>query len=122
MNIEEIREYCLSLPMATEDMAFGEDHLLFRVCDKIFACLDLDDADQIALKADPDYAIELREHHPEIEPAWHWNKKYWNQIHLNGTLPDDFIHQLVRHSYAEVVAKLPKRTKTTYPELLRIQP
>ena len=117
MNIESIREYCLSLPLATEDMAFGEDILLFRVCGKIFACIGLERPDYFVLKADAEYSIDLRDHHPEIEPAWHWNKKYWNQVSLIGSLSDDFIKSLIRHSYSEVVKKLPKKVRNEYPEI-----
>ena len=79
MNIEEIREYCLSLPMSTEDMPFDDEHLVLRVCGKIFACIALDRPDYFVLKCDPDYAIELRDSYSEIEPAWHWNKRHWNK-------------------------------------------
>ncbi|MBD5225211.1 MAG: MmcQ/YjbR family DNA-binding protein [Bacteroidales bacterium] len=101
MNVEVIREYCLSLPHVTEDMAFGDDHLLFRVFDKIFACLSLDGDDYLALKSDPDNAIDLRERYADITVAPHWNKKYWNQLCLHGSLSDELIKRLVRHSYAE---------------------
>lgn len=121
MDIETVREYCLSLPHATEDMAFGDDCLLFRVCDKIFACVSLNREGYLVVKSDPDYAMELRDSHPGIEPAWHWNKKYWNQLKLNGNLRHDFIYSLIRHSYSEVVKKLPKRIKTEHPELLEIK-
>lgn len=121
MNIETIRDYCLSLPMTSEDMAFGDGFLLLRVCDRIFACLGLEKADYFVLKSDPDRAVELRESFEEIEPAWHWNKKYWIQLHLTGRLSDDLITSLIRHSYSEVVKKLPKRTKTTHPEITEIK-
>lgn len=117
MDIESVREYCLSLPMVTEDMAFGDDNLLFRVCDKIFACLSIDGDNSLALKCDPDYALELRDSHTEITPAWHWNKKYWNQLPVNGTLDTEFIHSLIRHSYSEIIKKLPKKILTAHPEL-----
>lgn len=120
MNIESVREYCLSLPLASEDMAFGEEYLLFRVCGKIFACYGFDREDYFVVKCDSDYAVDLRERYAGIEPAWHWNKKYWNQLHLNGGLDDEFIQSLIRHSYAEVVAKLPKRVKAEHPEILGI--
>lgn len=120
MDIETVREYCLSLPMTTEDMAFGEDLLLFRVCKKIFVCLSLDGEDYMALKCDPDYAIELRDGYAEIEPAFHWNKKYWNQLKIRGTLKSDIIKHLIRHSYSEVVKKLPKKVKTEFPEIMKI--
>ena len=120
MNIEEIREYCLSLPMTSEDMAFGEEYLLQRVCGKIFACIALERSESLVLKCDPAYAVELRERYREIEPAWHWNKRYWNQHSLHGSLTTDFIKSLIRHSYREVVKKLPGRIKTSNPALLEI--
>lgn len=117
MNIEELREYCLSLPYATEDMAFGEECLLLRVFNKIFACIGLERPDYFTLKCDPELALELRERYPEITAAWHWNKKYWNGISLHGSLEKDFIKSLVRHSYSEVVKKLPKSIRTAHPEI-----
>lgn len=84
--------------------------------------MSLVDIDNFVLKCDPDYAIELREQHSEIQPAWHWNKKFWNQMPLNGSLRNDFIQSLIRHSYSEVVKKLPKSLKTEHPALLTILP
>jgi len=121
MEIETIRNYCLSLPLTTEDTAFGEEYLLFRVCDKIFACYGFDREDYFVLKCDPDYALELRDRYPDIEPAWHWNKRYWNQVRLDGELSDDFIEALIRHSYGQVVAKLPLRIKNEHPEIAAIR-
>jgi predicted DNA-binding protein (MmcQ/YjbR family) len=120
MNIESVREYCLSLPMTTEDMAFGDDYLLLRVCNKIFACFSLEREENLTLKCDPDYAIELRDRYSDIEPAWHWNKKYWNQLRLQGGLSDDLVKGLIRHSYSEAVKKLTKKVKTEHPEILEI--
>lgn len=66
MNIEEIRAYCLSKPQATEDFPFDETTLVFRVKNKIFACIGLDNPDWFCMKCDPDYAIELRDRYPAI--------------------------------------------------------
>lgn len=107
--------------MTTEDTAFGEEYLLFRVCGKIFACYGFVREDYFVLKCDPEYALDLRDRHPEIEPAWHWNKKYWNRIRLSGNLPDDFIKSLIRHSYSEAVGKLPKRIKADNPAIEEIR-
>lgn len=117
MDIESIREYCLSLPMTSEDMAFGDEYLLFRVCGKIFACYGFVRDNYFVLKMDPDYAIDMRDRYPEIEPAWHWNKKYWSQLNFRGSLSSDFIKSLICHSYGEVVKKLPQRVKRLYPEI-----
>lgn len=120
MDIESVRDFCLSLPLVTEDMAFGEDLILFRVCDKIFVCLAIDGSDYLALKCNPDYALDLRDRYPEIEPAYHWNKKYWNQVSRNGSLKPDFIKHMIRHSYAEVTKKLPKKVKAEFPEIMEV--
>ena len=117
MNIESAREYCLTLPHVTEDTAFGESYLLLRVFGKIFACIGFDRQDYFVLKCNPDYAIDLRDQYSDIEPAWHWNKKYWNQLRLSGNLQDSFIQSLIRHSYAEVVKKLSKKLKAQYIEI-----
>ncbi|MBD5311310.1 MAG: MmcQ/YjbR family DNA-binding protein [Bacteroides sp.] len=120
MNVEYIRKYCLSLPTTSEDMGFGEEYLLFRVCGKIFACYGFVRENYFVLKVNPDYALDLRDKYIEISPAWHWNKKYWNEVSLYGTLNDDFIKSLIRHCYAEVVKKLPKSTKGQHTEICEI--
>ncbi len=119
MDIEKIREYCLSLPMVTEDMAFGEDHLLFRICNKIFVCLTINGEDIMALKCNPEYSQELRDRYSEISPAYHWNKKYWIQIPVGTGLKTDFLKSLILHSYSEIIRKLPKKILTLYPELIK---
>ncbi|MCQ2345883.1 MAG: MmcQ/YjbR family DNA-binding protein [Paludibacteraceae bacterium] len=115
MNIIEFREHCLSLPYSTEDMPFDDTVVVFRLKGKIFGCISLDQHDRIVLKCDAEYALQLRELHPEIEGAWHWNKKYWNQINLNGNLPDDLLKRLVRHAWDEVNSKLPKKERVDFP-------
>ena len=121
MNIESIREYCLSLPLATEAFPFDERTLAFRIFDKIFACVDLERPEWVTMKCNADYAVELREEHSEIEGAWHWNKKYWNQVNLYGSLEDDFILGLIRHSYSEVVKKLKKQVRMEHPEIMEVK-
>ncbi len=121
MNVEDIRDYCLTLPLATEDFPFDETTLAFRVLGKIFAMIDLENTEWFVLKCDPDYALELRDTHPEIKGAWHMNKKYWNQVSLSGELPDSLIQDLIRHSYAEVVKKMPRKQKNGHAEMLAIR-
>lgn len=121
MNIESLREYCLSLPLATEDFPFDETTLVFRVVGKIFAMTDLDRPDMVSLKCNPDYALQLREEHPEISGAWHMNKKYWNQVNLSGHLEDELVQGLVRHSYAEVVKKLTRKERAEHEEITTVR-
>lgn len=121
MNVESLREYCLSLPLATEDFPFDETTLVFRVVGKIFAMLDLERPDVVSLKCNPDYALQLREEHPEISGAWHMNKKYWNQVNLSGHLEDEFVQGLVCHSYAEVVKKLTRKERAEHEEITTVR-
>ena len=111
MNIEEVRDYCLSLPHTTEDFPFDETTLAFRIEGKIFAMIDLENTQWFVLKCEPEYAIELRDKYPEISGAWHMNKKYWNQLNLFGTLHNELIKNLICHSYNEVIKKLPHKVK-----------
>ena len=83
MNVETAREYSLSKKAATEDMPFGDDFLTIRVMGKMFLCISFNTPDRITMKCDPDYAIELRDHYNGVEGAWHFNKKYWNQVFLD---------------------------------------
>lgn len=113
MNIEEARLYCLGKYNATEDFPFDETTLVFRVENKIFACVDLMNTKWFCLKCNPDRAIELRDRYSGISPAWHWNKKYWNQLDIE-LLPDTLVRELIDHSYCEVVKKLPKKVRMIY--------
>ncbi|HNQ67609.1 MAG TPA: MmcQ/YjbR family DNA-binding protein [Bacteroidales bacterium] len=111
MNIEEIREYCLSKKGTTECFPFDEDTLVFKVAGKMFALSALEKPANIVLKCDPDRAIELRERYPSIYGAWHMNRTYWNQIDIDGSLSPELIYELIDHSYDLVVAKLSKRER-----------
>ena len=117
MNIEEFRELCLSFPHTTEEFPFDETTLVFKVFNKMFTYADIMPFETIALKCDPDRAIELREKYPEITPAYHSNKKHWNGVYMHGSLSDKFIAELVEHSYREVIKKLPKNfVQKNFPE------
>jgi predicted DNA-binding protein (MmcQ/YjbR family) len=112
MNIEELREYCLSRKGATECFPFDEVTLVFKVQGKMFALIPLDEPEpQIALKCDPEKALQLRDAYSAITPAFHFNKKYWNSVRMDATISHDLIKDLINHSYAEVVSKLPRKLK-----------
>ena len=113
MNIEDARIYCLGKQGATEDFPFDETTLVFRVENKIFAITDLDNTEWFCVKCDADRAFELRDSYPQIAPAWHMNKKYWNQMDIER-LPDSLVCELIDHSYDEVLKKLPKKIREKY--------
>lgn len=121
MDIESVREYCLSLPLATEDFPFDESTLVFRIGGRIFAMIDLERTEWFVLKCNPDRALDLREQYAEISPAWHMNKRHWNQLNLFGHLSDELVCSLIRHSYALVVQKLPKTFRLEHPEAVAIE-
>ena len=115
MNIEDLREYCLSIKNATEDLPFGDEYLMFRVFGKWFAVIPLKDYElNISVKCNPAKAIELREQYNCVEAAWYFNKKYWNCITLNRDMTDETVKHWIKHSVEEVVRKLPKKTQFGY--------
>lgn len=117
MNIEEVREYCLSLGNVTECLPFDDVSLVFKVENKMFLLLPLDALEPcLSLKCSTDYVEDLRERFKAVEPAWHFNKKYWNTIYLERDMGDEDIKYWIRHSYREVIAKLPKKIRDLYNE------
>jgi predicted DNA-binding protein (MmcQ/YjbR family) len=108
VNIESLREYCLSKQEVTESFPFGEDTLVFKVFGKMFVLMNLVDELSMNLKCDPDRAIELRERYSSVLPGYHMNKKYWNTVMIDGSVPDNLLHGWIDHSYKEVIKSLPK--------------
>ena len=91
MDIETIRDYCIRKKGTTEEFPFDNVTLVFKVMGKMYACIGLDNPEWLSLKCKPEYALELREHHSGIEGAYHFNKKYWNQVSLQGDIDDKLI-------------------------------
>jgi predicted DNA-binding protein (MmcQ/YjbR family) len=105
MNIETLREYCISKKDVTEGFPFGENTLVFKAQGKIFALANLVGELSINLKCDPVFAIELRERYPSVTPGYHMNKTHWNTINLDGTIPDKEIFSWIDHSYELITGK-----------------
>lgn len=113
MDIEQLRDYCLSLPHSRESMPFGDEHIVYKVVDRIFAIMAPDGGEpRLSLKCDPDRAEDLRAAYPAIIPGFHLNKKYWNTLLLDQHLPPKLLSSLIRHSWNEASAKLTKRVRT----------
>lgn len=107
----------MALPGVTEEFPFDENTLVFKVMGKMFALTDVDDFVSINLKCDPVRALELRAAYEEIKPGWHMNKKHWNTVSMKGDLEDEFIYELIKHSYDLVVAKLPLKKREELKEI-----
>jgi len=115
MNAEDIRDYCLSLKDVTESFPFDDESLVFKVENKMFLLISLDAAElNIAVKCNPEQAESLRDRYSAVTPAYHFNKKYWNNIYLDRDMPADEIKYWIEHSYKEVIRKLPKRIREQY--------
>ncbi len=109
MYLDEFRSACLALPETREDQPFGPDVLVFKVCDKMFALLSLDDIPpRVNLKCDPEEAVALREEYDAILPGYHMNKRHWNTVVLNAEVPTALVHAMIEDSYRLVVAGLRK--------------
>jgi predicted DNA-binding protein (MmcQ/YjbR family) len=111
MNIEDLREYCLSLKGVSEHFPFDETTLVFKVSGKMFCLTSLVNDFAIALKNDPEKNIELREENPAIKPGYHMNKEHWNTITIDGSISDNTIKNLIDESYDLVVMKLSQKQK-----------
>ena len=105
MNIEEFREYCLSLPDVTEATPFEKFSkgkftiLVFYVKGHMFCYFNVDDFTSITVKCQPDKIAELKEHYAAVGEPYNGNKKYWISLQLNSDLADDQLRELVRNSY-----------------------
>ena len=112
MNVEDISEYCLSKKGVTEDYPFDDVTLVLKVMGKMFALVVWAESPlRINLKCDPDLALHLREAYKAIQPGYHMNKKHWNTITLDNSIPDEEILTIIDDSYDLVVRGLKKSDK-----------
>jgi predicted DNA-binding protein (MmcQ/YjbR family) len=112
MDATELRRWCLAHPGAIEDFPFGPEHSVFKVAGKMFALSALDRAPlEVSVKCEPELAVELRNSYRAIRPGYHLNKRHWNTITLDGSLPDQLVRDLVEDSYDLIVSALPKRVR-----------
>lgn len=109
MDQHELKARCLALPGASEEFPFGDEVSVFKVGGKMFAVCALDGTPlQLSVKCDPELAAQLRTTYPAIVPGYHLNKRHWNTITLDGSLPDEMVTDLLGDSYDLVIASLPR--------------
>lgn len=112
MQSDVFRDYCLTKAGVTESSPFGPDNIVFKVGDKMFALLALDEIPpRCNLKCDPDRALELRDRYEQVTPGYHMNKKHWNTVELGAGLPDAEVRKMIDHSYDLVVQSLTKKVR-----------
>jgi predicted DNA-binding protein (MmcQ/YjbR family) len=114
MNLESYRTYCLAKKGVTENFPFDQKTLVFKVCNKMFALADVDDFLGVNLKANPEYAIELRESYAGIQPGWHMSKTHWNTVSVNSDVPDSLFFSLIDHSYQCIIDSLSKKARLEF--------
>lgn len=112
MDACELRRWCLAQGGAVEDFPFGREHSVFKVGGKMFAISALERAPlAVSVKCEPELALQLRTAYAAIRPGYHLNKRHWNTITLDGSLPDQLVRDLIEDSYDLVVSVLPKRAR-----------
>jgi predicted DNA-binding protein (MmcQ/YjbR family) len=112
MNPSELRDRCLSFPGAEETFPFGTETSVFKVGGKMFALSQLGaESLRVSLKCEPVLAEQLRESHAAVIPGYHLNKRHWNTVILDGSLPDQAIVEMIEDSYDLVVSTLPQAAR-----------
>jgi predicted DNA-binding protein (MmcQ/YjbR family) len=105
---------CRRLPGSTEEFPFGESTPVFKVGGKIFAIVSTGArSSSVSLKCDPGYGVALREQYPAVSAGYHLNKRHWNTVLLDGSVPDDALEEWICDSYDLVVASLSRAERLT---------
>jgi predicted DNA-binding protein (MmcQ/YjbR family) len=108
MNPAELRDHCLSFTGAEETSPFGPEVSVFKVGGKMFALSQLGaDSLRVSLKCEPQLAEALRSAHAAVRPGYHLNKRHWNTVIVDGSLPEQMITDMIEDSYDLVVGQLP---------------
>ncbi|HEX3923207.1 MAG TPA: MmcQ/YjbR family DNA-binding protein [Streptosporangiaceae bacterium] len=98
---------CTAKPGSAEDYPFGDEVAVFKVASKMFALVPLGaEPASVSLKCDPDLAVDLRSRYGAITPGYHLNKRHWNTVVLDGSVPDEQVLELIDHSYDLAVGRL----------------
>lgn len=119
MNIEELTEYCSKKKGVTQEFPFDEDTLVFKVTGKMFLLASLEKIPlQINIKCSPEEAVELREKYEAVIPGYHMNKKHWNTVIIDNSIPPKNIFSWVDNSYDLVVIGLKKSEKEELEKLI----
>lgn len=114
MELSELKTYLQSKLAVTEELPFGPEALVYKVCGKMYALVAWQEVPlKITLKVDPAQAELQRAMFASIKPGYYMNKQHWNTIELSGELSDAQLTGLIDDSYQLVVAKLTKKERAT---------
>lgn len=113
MNAVELHAWCMSKPGAWEDFPFGDDNLVIKVDKKLFAIFGQSDGvESVNLKAEPEAVLALREKYKAVKPGYYMNKRHWNTVLLDGSIPDDELKAMVDESWRLVVKSLSGKVRS----------
>ena len=111
MDLEQCRDFCLSLKETKEGFPFDDRTIVFTVKGKMFCLTDIETFEYINIKCDPEEAIELRERYDSVTPGFHMNKNHWNSVKIRGNIPDKTLKEWITNSYNLIVLSLPKKVR-----------
>ncbi len=112
ITLNDLRKYCGKKPAVLETFPFDEETLVFKVMGKMFALTNVTWAEPaVNLKCDPDWSLILREHYAGVKPGFHMNKRHWNTVDLDGSIPKEEVWEMVDHSYRLVVKGLKRAAR-----------
>ena len=112
MELKALRKYLKNKKGCTEELPFGPEVLVYKVMGKMFALVAQEENPlRLNVKSDPELSEHLRRAYEAIQPAYHMNKKHWNSIILNGSVPEEQIRSFIDDSYNLVVKGLRKKER-----------
>ena len=118
MNLEQLRAHCLAVKKVEEGMPFGEDVMVYKVMNKMFAFFPLNPKNNehfVVMKCDPEKTVELREKYEGVTKGYYAGDNLkWNSVYIKKDLPDKLIVELIEHSVQEVIKQLPKKKQEEY--------
>ena len=120
MNIEEFRDFCLSMEGVTEKTPFGkfakryDSILVFYVLEHMFCFIDIDNFTFVNIKSTPEEIGKLREHYSSVSNPLNQSMKHWIQLNLNGDIPDNVVYSLTNRAYDIIKDKYTKKTRKKY--------
>jgi len=121
MNIEELRNHCLTIKNVEECTPFGDDVMVYKIMDKMVAFFPLNPKENehfIVVKCAPERTVELREKYEGVTKGYYaGNNLRWNSVYIQRDVPDKLIKELIEHSVEEVVKGLPKKKQAEYREI-----
>jgi predicted DNA-binding protein (MmcQ/YjbR family) len=121
MNIEELRNHCLAIKNVEECTPFGEDVMVYKIMNKMFAFFSLNPKENehfAVMKCASEKTVELREKYEGITKGYYaGNNLKWNSVYIQKDVSYKLIIELIEHSVEEVIKQLPKKKQEEYRKL-----